>query len=326
MQAILVTEFGGPEVLVPTDVADPVAGPGSVLVAVAASDVLFLDTAIRSGRAAQWFPVTPPFIPGGGIGGHVVRAGADVSASWLGKPVVARTGSSGPDGPGLPGGGYATSATVDVARLTEVPPDVDLYEATAVLHDGPTALALTDQAEIAPGEWVLVMGAAGGLGALLVQLARAAGARVIGAARGETKLALIRELGADIAVDYTEPGWSSRFARPDVVFDGVGGALGREAFGVVADGGRFSAHGAPAGGFAAIGRDEAASRGVTLTGIERVQFQPAEHAELVRRALAGLGTGLIKPVIGQRFPLDHAAAAHSAIEARASLGKTLLTV
>jgi NADPH:quinone reductase len=97
-------------------------------------------------------------------------------------------------------------------------------------------------------------------------------------------------------------------------------------FGITAAGGRFSAHGAPAGGFAAISHEEAASRGVTVRGIEQAQFQPAEHAEFLRRVLGELAAGRIKPVIGQRFPLDQAAMAHSGIEARTSMGKTLLVI
>jgi NADPH2:quinone reductase len=294
------------------------------VVSVAACDVLFLDTVIRSGRAAQWFPVAPPYIPGGAVGGRVVETGDGVPASWLGRPVIGLTGAGGD------GGGYASAAVVPVDRLIDVPDGVDLSEATALSHDGATALALAERTGIDPGQRVLVMGAAGGLGALLIQLARRADAQVIGAARGEAKLALIRELGTDAAVDYSEPGWTKRVtelaggAGPDVVFDGVGGDLGQEAFGITATGGRFSAHGAPAGGFAAISHEEAASRGVTVRGIEQAQFQPAEHAEFVRRALGDLAAGRIKPVIGQRFPLDQAAMAHSGIEARTSIGKTLL--
>jgi NADPH:quinone reductase len=325
MRAIEVSGFGGPEVLTLAEFPDLVPGPGEVVISVAAADVLFLDTVIRSGLAAQWFPVTPPYVPGGGVGGLVTSAGEGVPAEWVGRPVIAQVGSQGS------GGGYAEQAVATAGRLIPVPAGVDVRSATALLHDGATALGLAVSTGIKQGEWVLVLGAAGGLGTILVQLARSSGARVVGAARGPAKLAVLRELGADAVVDYSEPGWSNQVteltagAGPDVIFDGVGGELGREAFGIIAAGGRFSGHGAPSGGFAEIDPREAANRGVSVRGIEQVQFQPSEHAQFARRALAELSAGRITPVIGQSFRLEDAAAAHAGIEARSSIGKTLLT-
>jgi NADPH2:quinone reductase len=325
MKAIQVTRFGGPDVLVPGRMPDPVPGPGEAVISVAAADVLFLDTAIRSGQAAQWIPVRPPYVPGGGAGGRVVSVGEGVPPDWVGRLVVSRTGAMGGSG------GYAEQAVAAADHLVPVPDGVDVDAATALLHDGATALGLVASTGVKAGERVLVLGAAGGLGALLVQLALAAGARVIGTARGEAKLALIWDLGAD-AVDYSNPGWAKRVAAltgdagPDVVFDGVGGDLGREAFRITSDGGRFSAHGAPSGDFAAIDPREAERRQVTVKGIEQVQFQPGEHARLLRAVLAEHAAGRIRPIIGHRFPLDQAAAAHAAIEARSAVGKTLLTV
>jgi len=111
-----------------------------------------------------------------------------------------------------------------------------------------------------------------------------------------------------------------------VVLDGVGGEIGSAAFAAVAEGGRFSAHGAPAGAFASIDPDRAADRGVTLNGIDRVQFDQGEARRLSGQALSQAAAGSIEPVIGQRFPLDRAADAHRCIEARNIVGKTLLEV
>jgi len=110
-----------------------------------------------------------------------------------------------------------------------------------------------------------------------------------------------------------------------VVFDGVGGPLGAAAFGIVADGGRFSAHGAPGGGFAPVSAREAADRGVTVRGIEVVQSPPGRHEELIRDVLAEASAARLRPVIGQVFPLERAADAHAALAARSTIGKTLLT-
>lgn len=327
MRAVQVREFGGPEVLVPVALPDPEPGPGEVVIEVSAVDVLFLDTMIRSGRAREAFPQRPPYVPGNGVAGHV--AGGD--PAWAGRAVVAGTGPHGGSG------GYAERVAVPVQRLIPVPDALDLRSAAAVLHDGTTALGLLEAIAVKPGDFVLLVGAAGGMALLLAQLARAVGARVIGAARlagarraGE-KAEAIRGAGAETVVDYGEPDWPDRVVTmtgghgPDVVFDGVGGELGRAAFAVVADGGRFSAHGAPGGGFARISAEEAAERGVTLGGIEQVQRPPGRFGELAARALAEAAAGRLRPVIGQVYPLARAADAHAAIAARSTIGKTLLT-
>lgn len=319
------TRFGGPEVLAVTAVPSPAAGQGEAVISVRVADVLLIDTIIRSGRASQWFPITPPYVPGNGVAGQVISVGEGVDPGWVGRRVISHTGGSGGSG------GYAEQVTVPSSRLVPVPDGMDLHDAAAALHDGATALGLAACTGFQPGGWVLVMGAAGGMGLWLVQLARAAGARVIGAARGTAKLGLIREAGADMAVDYAKPGWRDEIikatggAGPDVVFDGVGGQLGREAFKITAQGGRFSAHGAASGGFAPIDANEARRRRVTVRGIEQVQFGPGEHESFAGRAMSELSAGRIKPVIGQIFPLGRAADAHAALEARSVIGKTLLT-
>lgn len=326
MRVIEVTRFGGPEVLTSAAAPAPRAGPGEVVIDVAAADVIFLDTMIRSGRAASFFPVRPPYVPGGGVAGKVASTGDGVDRAWTGRRVIARTGAAGGTG------GYAERAAVPVDRAIPVPDGVDLRDAAAVLHDGVTAEVLAERAGLGRGEQVLILGAAGGLGLLLVQLARAAGAQVIAAARGQAKLGLVAGLGADAVIDYSEPGWTERVLEvtggtgPRVVFDGVGGELGLAAFEITAAGGRFSAHGAPSGTFAPIDPQEAKRRQISVRGIEQAQFSDSEHARVAGRVLGEVAAGRIRPHIGQVFPLAQAAAAHAAIEARAALGKTLLTV
>src|SRR5882724_7314317 len=237
MRVVQVRRFGGPEVLVPGEAPDPVAGAGQVVVDVTAADVLFVETQIRRGWGGEYFAVEPPYVPGDGVAGQVISVGEGMDPGWIGRRVVSRTGER---------GGYAEQALVAADGLIPVPDGLGLPEAAALLHDGNTALILAEKAEIQPGEWVLVLPAAGGLGILLVQLAHAAGARVIGAARGKRKLDLARELGADVVVDYSEPGWvegvrqASGGRGADLVFDGVGGEIGGAAFEVTAPGGRFS--------------------------------------------------------------------------------------
>jgi NADPH2:quinone reductase len=323
VRAVQVTRFGGPEVLVVTEVPDPIAGPGEVVVTVSVADTLFLDTQLRRGWGGEYFPVRPPYIPGGGVAGTVARAGKDVDRGWIGRRVVALTGG---------GGGYAEEALAGADNLVVVPEGLDLGEAAALLHDGRTAFALLESIGVRVGEWVLVVAAGGALGILLVQLARAAGARVIGAARGAPKLDLAKRWGAELVVDYSERSWGARVRAatggrgPDVVFDGTGGQLGREAFEITATGGRFSAHGASSGGFTPIDPDEARRRQVNVSGIERAQLSNEDGQRLTQRALREAATGRISPIIGQTFPLEKAAEAHAAIEARTVVGKTLLVV
>jgi NADPH2:quinone reductase len=322
MRAVQAVEFGPPDVLVPTELPEPTAGPGQVVVGVKFAPVLFLDTQIRAGWGREWFPVTPPYTPGAGVAGEITSAGPGVDPRWAGRRVVADT----------PEGGYLERAAVEAGRVVAIPEGLGTAEAAALLHDGRTALGLAEAADVRPGEWVLVLGAGGGLGILLVQLAHGAGARVMGAARGQRKLDLARHLGASVVVDYSQPDWPQQVLAaaggtgPDVVFDGVGGEIGHAAFEITARGGRFSAHGAPSGGFAPVDRQEAERRTITVRGIEAAQFAPADARRLTGRALSEAAAGRIRPVIGQRYPLARAADAHRAIEARDVIGKTLLEI
>lgn len=324
MRAIQVRDFGPPDVLQVADLPDPVPGPDQVLVAAAACDVLFVDTMIRSGAGADYFPIRPPYVPGNGVGGTVVAVGESVSPRWLGQRVAAHTG--GPGGTG----GYARLAMADVENAVVVPGDVDLLAATAVLHDGTTALRVLEISGVRPGEWVLVLGAAGGMGILLVQLLAAQGAHVIGAARGPAKLEAVKRAGARATVDYGQPDWPAAVldaaggARPAVVLDGVGGAIGAAAFALVADGGRFSAHGSSSGSFAGIDQEEARRRRVRVSTIWDLQNGAGDHPRLVKDVLGHLAERRIAPLIGQTFPLAEAAKAHEAIEARRTVAKTLL--
>jgi NADPH:quinone reductase len=322
--AISVGRFGGPEVLTPVQAPDPVAGPGELVIAVTASDVMFVDTMIRSGRGARFFPIRPPYVPGNGVAGRVTSVGDGVDDGWLGRPVIAHTG--GPGG----SGGYAEQAVAGLEDTVLVPDGLDPLSAAAVIHDGPTAVRIVRLVDVRPGEHVLVLGAAGGMGILLVQLLRARGAQVIGAARGKAKADAVGEAGADAVIDYGQPGWTSSVLQatggssPAVVLDGVGGELGRDAYRILADGGRFSAHGAPSGAFSAIDPADARRRDITVTGLGDLQVRPGERAGLARQLLPDVLAGKVRPLIGQTFPLAEAARAHALMEAREAIAKTLL--
>ncbi|MEV0849648.1 zinc-binding dehydrogenase [Streptomyces sp. NPDC049954] len=321
MRLVQVARFGGPEVLVPGQAPDPVAGEGQVVVDVAVAGMTFVETQIRRGVDRWHARPSLPYVPGVLVAGRVGSVGARVDPAWLGRRVVAGTGGT---------GGFAERAVADVQDLFPVPEGLGLPEAVALHSDGSTAQGLIANAGVGPGDWVLVEAAAGGVGSLLVQLARSAGGRVVGAARGARKLDLVREVGADATVDYTEPSWTKRVlevtggAGPDVVFDGVGGQIGRAAFETTARGGRFSVHGASSGEATLIDSGEARSKRVHVIGIEQLFDFGPNVTRWAEQIMSKAAAGLVRPVIGQTFPLERAADAHAAIEDRTALGKTLL--
>jgi NADPH:quinone reductase len=316
----VIEEFGSPDVLVPREVGDPQPGPGDVVIEVQFSSVTFVETQIRSGRAPH--PSMLPQLPailGNGVGGTVVTVGADVDDDLVGGRALATTGGA---------GGYAQLVSVPAAALISIPGGVAMSDAVALLADGRTAVGLIDRAAIAPGDTVLVEAAAGGVGSLLVQLAKRAGARVVAAAGGERKLEVARALGAEIAVDYRQPSWTEEVRSAvhggelDVVFDGVGGSIGRDAFQLLGRGGRLSTFGMAAGSFAPISNEDVNDRGVTR--LRGAVVDAREMSALTARALSHAAVGELRPVIGQEQPLATAADAHRAIEARTTIGKTLL--
>ncbi|MFG1649229.1 zinc-binding dehydrogenase [Micromonospora sp. NPDC049275] len=317
MRAIWLREFGGPEALVPGPTPDPAPGPGQVLIDVAHANITFVETQQRSGRPGP-FRVTPPLIPGNGVGGVIAAVGPDVDPARIGQRVVSATGGS---------GGYAERVVVDAAAPIEVPAGLALDAAVALLADGRTAAMLVDAVDVRPGDRVLVEAAAGGVGSLLVQLAARAGARVIGAAGGPRKVELLPDLGAEMAVDYLLPGWADgirdTLGGVDVVLDGVGGSIARTAFELLDPGGRMVSFGLASGEWSPVPPEAAAARQVTLV---RPDVPPARLRAHTLQALADAAAGQLRPLIGQRFPLERAADAHAAIEARATVGKTLLDV
>ena len=326
MRAVVMREFGPPEVLEPTEADEVRAGPGEVVIDVEIANVTFVETQVRAGKPPHpsMLPALPAIL-GNGVGGTVAGAAtsgaatAGTATSGAGRRVVASLNGT---------GGYAERVVVPAARLIEVPDRVALRDAVALLADGRTAFALADRAGLRAGDTVLIEAAAGGVGTLLVQIARNAGARVVALAGQPRKLATARDLGADLTVDYSRDGWDKQVrdavGQVDVVFDGVGGDIALAAFGLLAAGGRFCPFGMASGSFAPVTAELARARQVSV--LAGAAASPQELAALVRTALAEAAAGRLRPVIGQEFELAAAAKAHAAIEARTTVGKTLLTV
>ena len=321
MRAVIADRTGPPDVLEPVELPDPEPAAGQVLVAVEAAAITFIDTQVRAGTSPRPLPPDAfPVVLGNGVAGRVAALGDGVHASWLGVEVVTTTGGR---------GGYASRAVAAESDLHRVPAGLDARRAVALVADGRTALGLARAAGIRPGETVVVTAAGGGVGSLLVQLARNAGATVVGLAGDARKLDHARGLGAGATVNYRDDDWARQVAAVapdgvDVAFDGVGGSVSGRLVEQVRSGGRYLPHGAASGSWGAVDTDIAAGRGVTIVPLDSIGSGPLGLNRLIDEALDLGAAGRIRPTIGQTYPLDQAAAAHAAIEARTALGKTLL--
>jgi NADPH:quinone reductase-like Zn-dependent oxidoreductase len=320
MRAVMVKRFGGPDVLELVELPTPVPGRGEVVVDVTAVGVGWLDTRIRSGHGPAVFAVEPPYVPGGAVAGTVTAVGAGVDSTWLGARVVARSTAG-------YGAGYADTVIAHADSAFLLPDGVDPRTAVALIDDGATALAVLEKTPVRTGDKVLIVPGLGGLGSLAVQLARAAGAQVVAAVRGEEKRALAGEL-ADYVVDYATADWPDHVHAIthghglDVVFDGVGGPVGTAAAALLAPGGRFSGYGMASGSQAVI--DSADRRRLTVADMAQLpEFWP-DNARRVVHVLNEAAAGRLTPIIGRTYPLAEAAAAHADIEARRFTGKLLL--
>ncbi len=317
MRAAVIRQFGGPERLVVETVPDPPVGQGGLVVEVEYAGVTFVETQLRAGR-----PPNPammpelPLVPGNGVGGRISEVGEDGDQRLLGRTVVTTTGGR---------GGYAEKVAVPAVLPIEVPHGLPLPDAVALLADGRTAIALVRAAALEAGEVVLVEAAAGGVGSCLVQLAGNAGATVVAGVGSALKMGVPEGLGAAKVVDYSDRAWPdeirAELGRLDVVFDGVGGGIGAAALALLRPGGRFCQYGMASGRFtdlAAQRRDVQVLRGTALS--------PADSRSVSVEALQLAAAGKLVATVGQEYPLELAAAAHAAIEARSTIGKTLLRV
>jgi NADPH2:quinone reductase len=324
MRAIRLHEFGPPENLVYEEVEDPQPGAGQVRIAVAAAGVHLIDTTIRAGVQRGPLPLPDlPAIPGREVAGVVDALGAGVDEIWLGRRVVAHLGPA--------SGGYAELAVREVDAVHALPDGVAEDEAVAMIGTGRTTLGILEVAQVAPDDVALITAAAGGIGSLLVQAVREAGAVAVGVAGGEEKVARVHELGATVAIDYTAPDWAEAVrealgdARVTVAFDGVGGTLGRGALELLAPGGRLILFGWSSGEPTRLSASDLFARGLTASAAigPRILNRPGGMRDLEEQALAALAEGRLSPLV-QRFALAEAAAAHAALEARATVGKAVL--
>jgi NADPH2:quinone reductase len=327
MQAVRINRFGRPEVLEIAEIPTPVPGPGQVLVHVRAAGINFADTLMRQNRYA----VTPelPAILGTEIAGIVEKVGAGVSGIEVGMRVASPLVVGGQHL-----GGYVEYIVVDAALLVPLPPSLPFEVATALLVQGLTALYLTRQ--ISPrGKTVLVNAAAGGVGSLLVQLAKRAGAKAVIAAAGtDEKLDFTRSLGADACVNYTRSGWaelarSASGGGPDIIYESAGGGVTKASLVALAPLGELVVYGALNIQEFQIGVPELLGlifKNQSVTGFALAPLLTQNSAKAALVELFELAVqGRLKVTIGGTYSLHRAAEAHRALEERRTTGKLVLT-
>ncbi|MBX9246263.1 quinone oxidoreductase [Actinotalea ferrariae] len=324
MRAIHVTATGGPEVLVPTELPDPSPAPGEVLVRVAAAGVNFIDTYRRSGV----YRAPVPHVPGDEGAGTVVAVGRDVAGFAEGDRVAWADGSS---------GSYATLTTVRADRAVPVPSDLPDDLAAAVMLQGMTAHYLVEATfPVREGQTVLVHAGAGGVGLLLVQLARARGARVLATVSSAEKADLAAAAGAEVIrydamADLTHdlPSRVRELAEGGVhtVFDGVGRSTFDASLASLRPRGGLALFGGASGQVPPVDPQRLNAAGSVYLTRPTLGHHVATRAELEERAGAVLGAvaaGTLDVRVGARYALDDAADAHRALEGRATTGKVLL--
>lgn len=323
MKAMVCEAFGGPEVLAWRDVPDPPPpGAGEIQVRLEARGVQYVDVLMLAGQ--YQFRPDPPFIPGGEAAGTVVAVGPDVSGFAIGDRVMSR---------------HTLGACAELgnakAALCDLVPDGMTLEAAGVFRGAyATAYhALLQRGRMVAGEWVLVHGAAGGIGIAAIQVAKLFGAKVIATASGAAKQAACLEEGADHAIPYAG-GFVDKVKAltggrgVDIVYDPIQGAVGEESLRCLGWGGRLLILGFLGGGPTTIRSNYLLIKGIDAVGVRIGGLNEANPAlaianmkELTRLA----GEGRLKPRISHRFRLDQAADALRAVIAREVIGKAVLT-
>ena len=320
MKAIQVSQTGGPEALVPVDVPTPKPKPNEALVQIKAAGVNFIDVYFREGR----YPTPVPFIDGQEGAGVVTEVGSEVTLVQPGDR-VAYTGSL---------GSYAEYAAVPAQRLVKIPDALSFEDAAAAMLQGMTAHYLTHSTyKLQAGETALVHAAAGGVGLLLVQMAKQFGARVIGTAGTKEKAQLARDAGADECIIYTESDFETETKRltdgkgVHVVYDGVGKATFDKDLNVLLPRGYLVLFGGSSGAvppFDLIKLSQKGSLYITRPTLVNYTMTREELEWRANDVLGWIAEGKLKLRIHKAYPLADAAQAHRDLEGRKTTGKLLL--
>src|ERR1041385_7184274 len=320
MKAIQVSQTGGPEALVPVDVPTPKPKPNEALVQIKAAGVNFIDVYFREGR----YPAPLPFINGQEASGVVTEVASEVTTLQPGDRVAYTSAL----------GSYAEYAAVPASRLVKIPDELDFDQAAAALLQGMTAHYLVHSSyPLKPGETALIHAAAGGVGLLLVQMAKKIGARVIATAGTPEKAQLARDAGADECIVYTEADFEAETKRltdgkgVHVVYDGVGKATFDKDLNVLRPRGYLVLFGGSSGAVPPFDLIKLSQKGSLFITRPTLAHYTATRDELEWRAndvLQWIVRGELKLRIHKVYPLAEAAQAHRDLEGRKTTGKLLL--
>ena len=322
MKAIVCGRFGGPEVLEISDVDEPVAGEDQVVVDVAACAINFPDLLMI--QDLYQFKPGLPFVPGSEVAGVIRSTGSGVTTFRAGDRVIGSAST----------GGLAERAVLPAGRLVGVPEGIGMDQAAGLIYAYGTAHhALRDRAAIQPGETLLVLGAAGGVGLAAVELGRLMGAKVIAAASSQEKLDLCLKRGADETINYATEDLKVRVreltagAGADVVYDPVGGAYSEPAVRSTAWDGRYLVIGFAAGDIPRVPLNLPLLRGCSIVGVFWGAFLGRNPVGL-KRTVAQLAdwwqSGALAPHVFHRYPLEQAADAFRDLAERRVLGKVVV--
>ena len=322
MKAVLCKEYGMPETLVIEEIEPLRADRGQVVVTVKACGVNFPDTLIIQGK--YQFKPPMPFSPGSEVAGIVKEVGEGVTGIRVGDHVIASTGW----------GGFAEEVVVSASKIIPMPAGLDFTIASAfVLTYGTAHHALKDRAQVQPGETLLVLGAAGGVGIAAIEIGKQLGARVIAAASSEEKLAVCRQHGASEGINYASEDLRERIKHitggqgVDVIFDPVGGSFSEPALRSMAWKGRFLVVGFAGGEIPRIPLNLTLLKGCSIVGVFWGAFterEPQRNAENLRELMDWLSQGILKPHISATYPLERASDALYDMLNRKVLGKAVL--
>lgn len=323
MRAVLCKEWGGPEKLVVEDVASSAIRDGAVRIAVAAAGINFADLLLISGQYQE--KPAFPFTPGMEVGGTVTEVGAGVSSLKAGDRVMALTGT----------GAYAEEVMVDAARVLKIPDSMDFVAAASFpVAYGTSHGAFDWRAHLKAGEWLLVFGAAGGVGLTAVEIGKAMGAKVIACAGGAEKLEIARQHGADHLIDYSREDIRERVKAitggkgADVVYDPVGGDAFDASLRSIAWGGRVIVIGFASGRIPQAPANILLVKNIDVIGFYWGSYQ-ARKPELLRdsyiKLLRWFEEGKLKPHISAQMDLSEVAQAMELLRQRKSTGKVVLT-
>ncbi len=323
MKAIRINETGGPEVMHLEDIEKPTPQAGEVLIRVAAAGINYADLAQRQGMYLT--RTHTPMTMGFEVAGTVEELGSGVTSPAIGSRIVALTP-----------GGYAEYTTAPANTVIPIPDTLDFNSAAAFPVQGLTAYQLLHEStHLQAGESVLIHAAAGGVGTLAVQLAKLMGAKtVIGTASNDKKLELIRELGADAAINYKEADWAEQVTKatdgkgPDVILEMVGGDIAEKSLQVLAPFGRMVVYGAAGGQMVQFSGLQLMYKNQSVVGYWLTAWMnhPDKIAEAAQALMQYLATGKLRIIVGHTFPLEQAAEAHTTIAERKTTGKVVLTV